>query len=54
MSAKSPPNNPQAVRLDADALADLEKLAKRLGVSKSFLIRLALKKGLPKVKEAFA
>lgn len=45
---------PQAVRLDEAAKQEIESLAKKLGVSKSALIRIAVNKGLPKVKEAFA
>jgi metal-responsive CopG/Arc/MetJ family transcriptional regulator len=49
-----PQNNPKSVRLDEKALAEIDKLAEKLGVSRSVLIRLAVKKGLPKVKEALA
>lgn len=45
---------PQAVRLDDAAKKEIEALARKLGVSKSSLIRIAVNKGLPKVKEAFA
>lgn len=47
-------NHPQAVRLDDEARREIERLAKKLGVSKSALIRMALAKGLPKVRAAFA
>ena len=46
--------SPQAVRLDGVAKKEIETLAKKLGVSKSALIRIAVNKGLPKVKEAFS
>lgn len=51
---QNPKQKPQAVRLDKGAKLEIETLAKQLGVSKSALIRIAVTKGLPKVKEAFA
>ena len=52
--SNQPKNKPQAVRLDGEAKKEIEELAKKLGVSKSALIRIAVNKGLPKVKEAFS
>ena len=51
---KTTTNKPTTARLSAEILKEIEAMASKLKVSRSFLIREAIEQGIPLVKATFA